>query len=144
MPGTVVTTNYNIAQIFLGENFYEDFTYSNSTGSPVTILSGTIVGQILATSKILPNLSSSTDGSEKPCAIYADGDIIIPDGTTKILTCCIKGRVNLNKVTFGAGDTINTAVRTTTTGGGTIGSFINALGIQLVASQELTITDPNQ
>lgn len=144
MPATQLVTNYDVSQVFLGNNFYKDFSYTNSTGSTVDLAVGTLMGQILATAKILPNISSATDGSEQPMGILAEA-ASVANGATVTLSLVIGGRVNQNKLTLGAGDTLNTVVRTVSTGGGTLGALITRnTTIELVPSTELTITDPNQ
>lgn len=144
MPATQLVTNYDVSQVFLGNNFYKDFSYTNSTGSTVNLVVGTLMGQILATAKILPNISSATDGSEQPMGILAEA-ASVANGATVTLSLVIGGRVNQNKLTLGAGDTLDTVVRTVSTGGGTLGALITRnTTIELVPSTELTITDPNQ
>ena len=144
MPANQLATNFNTQQIFLGGNFYKDFSYSNSTGSTVTIAAGRLMGQILATAKVLPNISSATDGSELPVGVAMEA-YTVADGATATVTLCISGRVNQNALTLGAGDTLDTAVRTVSTGGGTLGALITRnTDIELVPSTELSITDPNQ
>lgn len=144
MPATQRVTNYDVSQVFLGNNFYKDFTYTNSTGSSVDLAVGRLVGQILASAKILPNISSATDGSELPMGVLAEA-ATVANGATATLSVCIAGRVNQNTLTLGAGDTLDTAVRTVSTGGGTLGALITRnTNIELVPSTEVTITDPNQ
>lgn len=144
MPATQRVTNYDISQVVLGSNFYKDFSYTNSTGSTVDLAVGTLMGQILATAKILPNISSATDGSELPIGILAEA-ASVANGATVTLSLVIGGRVNQNRLILGAGDTLNTVVRTVNTGGGTLGALITRnTTIELVPSTELTITDPNQ
>jgi hypothetical protein len=53
--------------------------------------------------------------------------------------------VNQNALTFANGtDTINTAIKTDTTGGITMQDAIRQIGIVLVPSTELSVLDPNQ
>lgn len=146
MPATPSTTNFDITQIFLGDNFYIDATYTNSSGSSKTIAPGTLLGRILATNKVLPNLSSATDGSEFPMGIAADNaSVVVADGDSVTLNVCIKGMVNKTALTLGSGDTWSTVIRTVSTGGKTIeDALIANTGIQLMASTDVTITDPNQ
>lgn len=144
MPAQPITTNYDVSQIFLGDNFYKDFTYTNSSGSSKTYAAGTLFGQILATGKVLANISSATDGSEMPIGFLQEA-VTVADGSSAVVSLCIAGRVNQNNITLGSGDTLDTAVRTVSTGGGTLYALIQKnTDIQLVPSTEVTITDPNQ
>lgn len=144
MPANQLVTNYNTQQIFLCNNFFQDKTYTNSTGSTVTLLPGTLLGTVLATNKLLPNISSATDGSEMPMGICAD-TYVVANGDSAVVTFCTGGDVNENAVVLGSGDTYATVVRTASTGGGTIRDLIGRnTTIQLVASTELSVVDPNQ
>jgi len=146
MPATQLVTNYDVSQIFLGDNEYDDKTYTNSTGSPVTIVRGTLMGEVESSAKLLPTDSGSSDGSQYPMAIYADDTVTIANGASALLTYCFKGRVNQNKIVFQNGtDTLTTAVGAEGTGGGTMKSvLIRNTHISLVPTTELTVQDPNQ
>jgi len=124
MANGILITNYDNAQIFLGSNFYETVSYTNSTGAPVTIPKGRTIGRVLATAKALPSASASTDGSELPIGVSAR-TYTIANGVTQNIEIVKGGDVNENLVILAAGDTFDTAVRTVTTGGGTIRDLIN-------------------
>lgn len=130
MPAPILITNYDVSQIFLGKNRYEDFTYTNSTGSTVTLLPGRLLGIILATNKVLPNVSTATDGSEIPACICAD-TYVVADGVTLTITAVTKGMINYRKVIFGGSDTLATAIRTVSTGGGVMKFMIEKIGLIL-------------
>lgn len=146
MVATQLVTNYDISQIFLGENFYDNGTYTNSTGSSVTIQPGTLLGRIEASALVIPSASTASDGSEYAMAIYADQAVTVANGASILLTYCIKGRINQNKIVFQNGtDTLTTTVGSQGTGGGIIKDIlVRNTGIFLVPSTEITIQDPNQ
>jgi hypothetical protein len=134
-------TNYNTAQLQLGDNFLEQVSYSNSTGNAVTIPLGRLMGRILATNKVLPNISSATDGSELPIGV-TDQEYIVPDGETWDIWIITGGEVNKNLVVLGSGDTYATAVRTVSTGGGTIQDLITRnTQLQLIATTDASAYD---
>lgn len=91
MPATQSVTQYDVSQLLLGNNWFKDFTYTNSTGSSVTIQPGTLLGQVLATGKVLPNLSTATDGSEFPMGIAADNAAVtVANGDSVVLNVASK------------------------------------------------------
>lgn len=146
MPQGQLTTNYNVQQIFLGENWYVDKQYTNDTGSILTLKSGTILGSILASNTWNLFKSTNTDGSEVPIAIFNNEnfDMTIAIGATVTLNACVKGMVNQNALVFALNtDTINTAIGSQGTGG-PVQDLIRRAGIILVPSIELSVTDPNQ
>lgn len=144
MPATVLNTNYAIEHVFLGCNHYEKRTYTNSSGSSKTLVPGLLMGEVLATGKVLPHISSATDGSEMPTGFCA-GTYTVADGATVTIDIVTKGEVNQNAITLGSGDTLTTAVRTVSTGGGTIRSLIERnTHCVLIPSTELSRVDPNQ
>jgi hypothetical protein len=141
MPAPILITNYDVSVIFLGDNFYKDVSYANSTGSTVTINPGRLIGRILSSAKVLPQVSTGTDGSQYPMAIAAETNVV-PDGTTINITVCVAGRVNESKVILGGSDTLDTPVGAEGTGGGIIRDLIQRnTDILLVPSTELSNTD---
>lgn len=141
MPANILSNNYTVENVFLGKKFFVDKTYTNSTGSTVTLVPGQVMGTVLATGKVLPQVSTSTDGSEFPSCICAD-NYSVPDGTTITISVAIRGEVNQNKLTLGGTDTLDTPVRTTSTGGGTIYDLIlRNTEIILVPTTELSNYD---
>lgn len=146
MPATQLVTNYDIAQIFLGDNLYDSGTYTNATGSPVVIVQGTLLGRIESSAAIAPAVSTVTDGSEYPIGIYADGTVTVAPAASVLMCYCVKGRVNQNKIVFQNGtDILTTPVGTAATGGGIIKDvLVRNSGIFLIPSIEITIADPNQ
>lgn len=147
MPAPGLVTNYNVQQIFLGENWYEDKNFTNGTGSPIVIAPGTVLGTILASNTWALMQSTNTDGSEIPKAIFYNENFsyTVPANSTVLISGCTKGYVNQNALTFANGtDTINTPLKADTTGGITVQDAIRQIGILLVPSIELSVTDPNQ
>ena len=137
----MLITNRNTQQIFLGENIYETRSYTNSTGSSVTLAAGTLMGTILATSKMKPHLSSSTDGSEQPTGVLAQS-YTVADGATATIDIVTKGDVNKNAITLGAGDSWTTPVRTVSTGGGNIQDLVRRnTDITLIEGTEVSAYD---
>lgn len=143
MPADILINNYSTENVFLGGLYMEPATYTNSTGSTVTINKGRLMGRILATDKVLPQASASTDGSEMPIG-FAGDDYSVADGTTITMWIVTKGKVNENKIGLASGDTLSTAVRSVSTGGGTIRDLIqrNTLCL-IVPATELSNYDNN-
>jgi hypothetical protein len=119
----ILITNYSVEQVFLGKNFYETATYTNASGSPVTLTIGRTMGRVLATNLVAPQISGSTDGSEMPIGVMAQ-TYTVAAGATVNVQIVTGGDVNENAVLLDAGDTFATAVRTVSTGGGTIRDLI--------------------
>lgn len=138
MATGMLANNYNWQQIFLGGNKFKDYTYTNSTGSTVTITIGTLMGTILATGKTAPQASGSTDGSEMPRGI-AGQTFTVANGASAVIPVCFEGNVNQNALILNGSDTLTTAVRTASTGGGIIGDLITQnTDITLWPSNELS------
>lgn len=141
MPANMLVNQYSTENLFLGEKFIEYVTLTNGSGSTMTLVPGRLMGQVLADGKWLPQVSSATDGSELPRAVCADS-YSIANGATATIAICRKGEINENKVTFGGSDTWATAVRTVSTGGGTVRSLLIAnSGLMLVGTTELSGQD---
>jgi len=119
----ILVSNYNPEQLFIGNNLFEAATYTNSTGSSVTIPMGRIMGRVLATNLVLPQIASATDGSEQPIGILQNA-VTVADGESIEVFICNAGDINQNAVIFNTGETLATAIRTVSTGGGTLGDLI--------------------
>lgn len=121
-PG-ILTTNYDYSQLFIGKNLYNSATYTNSTGSTVTIQMGRLIGRVLASDKVLPQVATAVDGSEQPIGIAME-TVTVADGESVTLFYCYAGDINQNAVIFNTGESLATIVRTVSTGGGTLGDLI--------------------
>jgi hypothetical protein len=146
MPLQGNVTNYNVQQIFIGENWYIDKKYTNSTGSDIIISNATVLGTVLATNTWNLFKSTNSDGSEIPTAIFYNESfpLTVSAGATVTLSGCNKGYINQNGIVFALNtDTINTPVGAEGTGG-SVQDLIRRAGIILVPSTELSVTDPNQ
>lgn len=131
---TMLITNFDVSKIFIWNNRYNKATYTNSTGSSVTLVKGTLLGRITSSGKVVPHTSAATDGSQNPLGILAD-DYTVANGASVDVTYCDGGDVAKDKVILGSGDTMTTAV-------GTLGTIADLIGrnttIKLVDSTELT------
>ena len=134
----LLRTTFNTAQLFLGDNHWEQVEYTNSTGSEVTINAGRLMGKILATNKVLPHVAAATDGSEMPIGVAGE-KYVVADGATINMYIVTQGHVNQNGLLLNGSETLATVVRTVSTGGGTIGDLIrrNTM-ITLIESAQLS------
>jgi hypothetical protein len=126
--------NYDYSKIFIRENRFEKGTYTNGTGSEVTLEVGTLLGRIGATDKVTPLKSAATDGSQYPVGVLAE-EVTVANGASATLNFCIGGDVVKSKVVFDGTDDFDTDVEDRT-----LGDRIAAdtLGIKLVAVDNLT------
>lgn len=131
-------TNQNTQNLLLGGNRFDNGTYTNGSGSERTLAVGTLVGRVLATNKIAPCVSSNTDGSEMPIGVVVEA-VTVADGASAVVTFCNYGMINELAVVLGGSDTMSTAVRTVSTGGGTIRDLIvRNTGLKLQESVEMS------
>lgn len=141
MPATILTNDFSVAQLFLGGQQFKNGTYTNGSGSTVTLVAGQLFGRILATDLVAPCIAASTDGSEMPRYLLADA-YSVPAGESVTVSLCWAGNVNKNMVTLNSTDTWATTVRTVSTGGGKLEDlFVANTDINLIASTELTNYD---
>ena len=130
--------NYDISQIFVFDNRFETATYTNPTGDEVTLAKGTVMGRVASTNKVIPLVSSASDGSQYPIGILAD-DYVVDYTESQTVTFCKSGDVVKNKIIFANGtDTVNTVVSERTLGDRIQG---DSLGINLVGGDQLTAYD---
>ncbi len=134
--GTLIT-KYDNAKIFIWDNRYEQGTYTNPTGDEVTLAKGTLMGRIATSQKLVPLVSSASDGSQYPVGILAD-DYVVDYGASANVTICIGGDVAEELVILASGDTLSTLVSSRSLRDRIAG---DTLGIKLVSGEQMTAYD---
>lgn len=110
LTNNMMITNYDLSKIFLLNNRYLTGEHTNSTYVDEVFPAGTVVGRIATSGKIVPCISSASDGSQLPIGILAT-DYTIEAGATSTLTYCLQGDVASEEVGFINGtDTLDTVV----------------------------------
>jgi len=134
--GTLLTNNNN-AKIFIWDNRYEEGTYTNVSGSEVSLTKGMLMGRISASQKLVPLASGASNGSQFPVGILAD-DYTVDYGESANVTICIGGDVAEELVTLNGTDTLATVISSRS-----IRDRIAAdtLGIKLVLGEQMTAYD---
>jgi hypothetical protein len=143
--GGMLITNYDFAKIFVWDNRYKSATYTNGTGSEVTLAAGTIMGRVAATNKVLPWSAAATDGSQFPRFVLAN-DYTVANGASETVTFCFYGGVATNTLTIPTTSPVQTLTNIVylndgTTVVGTAEDCLNAAGIFLVGGTENTFYD---
>lgn len=133
----MLITNFDTTKLVLKGGEYNNAVYTNSTGGPITILVGTLLGRVSATDKVLPLKSAAIDGSQFPVGISCQ-EIIVADTESATLEFVIAGEVEGTLLTLDGADTLATAID-----GKTLGDRIksDSLGILLRDSDELSALD---
>ena len=143
MPASLLIQNYVAPNnLFLRNCFYDTATYTNSTGSSVTLAEGTLLGRVQSSNKVLPCASAATDGSQQPMGILV-GSYTVANTASATVTFCNRGEINKSAVVLNGSDTWATAVGSATTGAGSTlqDLLIKNTGISLVNNTELANYD---
>lgn len=143
----ILTTQYDYSKLFVWDNRYRTATYTNTTGSTVTLNPGTILGRIFASHLVVPQVSTATDGSQIPMGILR-GTYVVANNASVTVTYCYSGDIDTAGVVFGGSDTINTPIlfnssvpAATTTQYGTIEDILVGKGINPVTATDNTHPD---
>lgn len=96
--------NQDYSKLFIRNNDYKTFAFTNSSGSIVQLNGGALMGQVGASQKVKPLASAATDGSQYPIGILAT-DYVVANGATVNVRVCVKGSVVKSKVLLDAADT---------------------------------------
>jgi len=131
-------TDYDTSKIFVWSNRYEGGTLLNASGGVKTFESGTLMGRVTASLKLVPVASGAVDGSQYPVGILKTLVSDLADAGEKTVNICIAGDVVESKVVLDGADTMDTIID-----GRSIRDRIAAdtMGIKLVDSFELTGVD---
>jgi hypothetical protein len=141
--------NYSTRNIFVWNNRFNSIsaTYTNSTGSEVTLTAGMLIGRVAASGLVKQAISTATDGSQVPIGVLTQ-DYTVANGDSVNLSFCIQGDVDYGMLVFGGSpaDTISTVISLTDSGSatvkiGTIGDILNGKGILPINTSEMTYRD---
>ncbi len=103
-----ITTDFDVAKIFLMNNRYENNVYIQNSGySTLTLRAGTVLGRITNTGTVRPSISGVNDGSQIPIGILAQ-DVVLLAGQQQIVSMCIFGDVAAGQIIFQGGDSLDT------------------------------------
>jgi len=143
--GNQAQFNYDTSKIFVWNNRYSSATFINNTGGALAFAPGTVVGRVAATNLIAPFDSSATDGSQIPIGVLKSNlASSADDAQTPNTNFCKAGDVVKEKLLFQGSDdldtvvTINDGTPADTDNTRTVRDMIESLGINIVASTELT------
>lgn len=148
--GGILTTNFDYAKLFLGNNRWIQADYTNGSGSDVTIANGTLMGRIFATGKVTKHVSSATNGSQIPLGFVSTGEtsMVVADGVTVTLNICVSGQINVAGITLGGSDTVATVIlfnssvpAATTTQAGRIDDLLVKQGFELMTIAQNSLYD---
>lgn len=136
--GSQVTTNYNLAKIFVYNNRYINGNYINSTYDDVTLQAGTLMGRVLADGTVKPLQSNATDGSQIPLGVLA-ADLVVVGGDSVDVPICTSGDVvEAQVILTKSGDTMNTIIEARRLRDRIAGDTV---GVNLVGTNENTYLD---
>lgn len=139
---SILNTNYDRSKIFISDYYFIDATYTNGTGSEITLAAGQLMGRIFANNNVDKCLSSNTNGSQVPVGILKEA-VTVANGESATVSICIAGKVNKDKVIRTGADTWATSISltdsaTNTVAIGTLEDLLRKAGILPIASTELT------
>lgn len=124
------TFDYIFKRLLIGKYTTRRIDYANISGALETVEVGTIMGRVDATQKLVPCLSTATDGSQEPVCVILDKleDIAIA-GTVDSVLVCDGGELDKDNVIFQNGtDTLDTVVTATSGAIKTMEDFLKQNG----------------
>ena len=143
----MLTTQFDYSKLFIWSNKFRTASYTNPTGSPITLTAGTIMGRVFSTNKVYPQVSTATDGSQVPMGILQNTYVVAGSATVTV-SYCVCGDVAREQIILGGSDTFATVISlndsaspANTVKFGTIEDILIRSGIVTVATTENTIAD---
>ncbi len=107
--GSQLFINTDTSKIFLWENRTEIGSMVNSGYTDLIIPAGTVMGRISATGKLIPFVSTASDGSQYIVGVLFS-DHVIAAGDTKDVAYCVSGEVASEMLVFQGSDTLETVI----------------------------------
>lgn len=111
-------TNFDTTKLFLGNNFFENGSYKNTTAGEVTLVAGTLLGKRNAVvvdstnvvGNLVPHLAADTEGGAIAVGILAQDLVVAAGATVTGVRYCIKGEFDLSKLVLGGANTLATLI----------------------------------
>jgi len=133
----------NLTQTFVWNNRYEtgNLVYENVTDGDVVIPTGTVLGRVMATQKLVEWTSGASDGSQYPVGVLA-ADVYVSYGESydSPVSFCVAGDVARDKIVLQGSDTLETECGTSDRSLQDMLASVSG-GIRLVQSIQNTIYD---
>ena len=131
-------TNYDVTKFLLGNNSFVkgDITAAGGNGA---LKQGMVMGRIAATGKIVPLDKDAADGSQYPVGVCIITQTVA-NAATKTITLVNKGKIAESLINFFAEETLNTVIGPATHTR-ILRDWLNSIGLELMAGEELTIVD---
>lgn len=113
--GNMLISNFDLTKLFIGNNKFSSATYTNNTGSEVTIVAGTLLGKVTkpstnAAGELLPFASDDTEGANVPVGIAAQ-TVTVANTESATINYAVAGEYDLDLLTLTKGtDTLATLV----------------------------------
>jgi len=145
----LLINNYSTRNLFVWNNRFNQSvaTYTNSTGSSVTLLTGMLIGRIASSGKVAQCISTATDGSQVPIGVLTQ-DYTVANSASADISFCIQGDIDYGLLVFGGSptDSLTTVISLTDSGSstvkiGTINDILVRSGILPVPGNEMTYRD---
>jgi len=137
------TFDYLLKKLLLGKYTTRRIDYANISGALETVVSGTVMGRVDTTQKLVPMVSTATDGSQEPVAILLDEltDIGIAATVDQVLVCD-GGELDKANIVFQNGtDTLDTVITATSGAKKTVADFLIQNGNSF---EFLTVNDASE
>jgi len=118
--GSQLIKNFDLTKLFLGSNRFKSATYTNNTGSEVTIAAGTLLGKVTkadtnTAGHLLPHSAGDTEGANIPVGIAAR-TVTVADGEAVNLQYADGGDFDVSLLTLNGSETLDTLVTISTDG----------------------------
>jgi hypothetical protein len=111
MPSNPLVQNFDNQSIFLTAPTMTSGTYTNSSGSSVTLPVGKVMGRVTSSDKLAITASASTDGSQNPRFINVE-EVVVADGASATIFVANNCQVAEDLIVLAGSDTLDTAVGT--------------------------------
>jgi hypothetical protein len=133
--GVALFVDTDISKVFIYDNRFNQEILNNPTGGTLTYPTGTVMGRVSASGKLIPFTSAAVDGSQNIVGILNDAKTV-PATSDANCFICVSGDVDPTLLVFQGADTLNTVI-----GGVRVRDLLARQGIKLTATSELTKFD---
>lgn len=108
--GQQLFVDTDASNVFVQDNEFQPETLNNATGGALNYPTGTVLGRVSASGKVVPFTSGASDGSQHPMGVLNEAKQAVAAGADVVCYACVGGYVDPAGLGFQGADTLDTVI----------------------------------
>lgn len=108
--GSQLFVDTDASNVFIRDTEMQPETLNNATGGALTYPTGTVLGRVSASGKVVPFTSGASDGSQHPIGVLNEAKIAVPAAGNVVCYMVVGGYVDPAGLGLQGSDTLDTVI----------------------------------